>query len=105
MTANKKPKVQVEFLPAKVERAPKSLVSLSLVRWQALVRQHYPAVEFTVEPPEDHPESGRTYGEPGTWTAHIGPDMQDDAIGCYSPGSNCDVLPPDSEEFLYYLAE
>jgi hypothetical protein len=29
--------------------------------------------------------SGISYGEPGDWTAHTGPDMQADVVGVFSP--------------------
>jgi hypothetical protein len=57
---------------------------LTLEQWKAEVLAWNVTAKFTVEPPEDDPESGRTYGEPGDCTAHVGPDMQADVVGVYT---------------------
>lgn len=57
--------------------------------WQLLVQRRFPEAQFTEED-----GSGRTYGEPGDITAHVGPDMQSDVVGTYSPGQGGWVLPP-----------
>jgi hypothetical protein len=68
--------------------------ALTLEQWQAVVRESYPngIVQFTVED-----GTGRTYGEVGEWTAHIGPDMQEDVVGVYCPGEFCNVYPPEAK--------
>lgn len=58
---------------------------LSLEQWKAaVVREYGSNVQFTVED-----GFGKTYGDVGNWTAHTGPDMQADVVGCYVPGDFC----------------
>ena len=56
---------------------------MTLDQWKDCVTQHAlgrnEEVQFTLED-----GSGKTYGEPGDWTAHIGPDMQEDVVGVYT---------------------
>ncbi len=52
----------------------------TLDQWKQETTDAYPTVQFTQED-----GSGRTYGEVGDWTAHVGPDMQADVVGVYVP--------------------
>lgn len=52
---------------------------LTLAEWMLVVRNHHDNVEFTHED-----GAGSTYGDKGDWTAHVGPEMQDDVVGVFS---------------------
>lgn len=55
-------------------------MAISLDAWKAKVLEHHPRAEFTLED-----GTGKTYGDEGQTTAHTGPDMQADVVGCYVP--------------------
>lgn len=65
------------------------MLSLSLQQWKDKVLALHPHAQFTVEPPNGSPNRGATYGEPGDWVAHTGPDMQADVVGVFVPGDEC----------------
>lgn len=58
--------------------------TLTLDQWKDAVRAHAlgrnQKIQFTLED-----GTGKTYGDIGDWTAHTGPDMQDDVVGVYTP--------------------
>lgn len=92
MWAEQDPKKLVSVLLTKITPlsptlVPRTLVSLTLDEWKnRLIDLTFGSVKFTTETGE-----GETYGEPGTITAHTGPDMQSSAIGVWAPGSHCSI--------------
>ena len=56
---------------------------MTLEEWKAKLIEDCPAVKFTEET-----GAGETYGEVGDVTAHIGPDMQADVVGTWSPNAH-----------------
>jgi hypothetical protein len=56
------------------------LHGLTYAEWRAYVLRKYPTAELTLDTGK-----GETYGEAGSTTAHIGPDMQADVVGVYVP--------------------
>ena len=59
----------------------------TLRQWEIRVLQSFPEAVFTLET-----GAGETYGEPGSTTAHTGPDLQADVVGVFVPGDCCWVL-------------
>ncbi len=55
------------------------MIELTVQQWKDRVTEEWPEAEFTQED-----GSGKTYGDIGEWTAHVGPDMQMDTVGIYS---------------------
>lgn len=56
-----------------------NLPSMSFQKWKTAVLKRNPKAKLTYED-----GSGKTYGDEGGWTAHVGPDMQADVVGTYS---------------------
>lgn len=51
--------------------------------WLLCIKKLYPHAKITKDD-----SSGNTYGDHGDITAHIGPDMQSDVVGIFSPSEN-----------------
>lgn len=66
---------------------------LDLNQWKSKIKDQHPTAKFTLED-----GSGKSNGDIGDWTAHLGSDMSSDVVGTFCPGNNfCSVLNQEGE--------